>query len=210
MSVPALLALAAHLQARAVFCSAETGTGASTLIFSHVSRRHEVFTVNTDDSMASVMISPLLNTETTAFIEGPSQKTLPGHRFQCGLQAVLIDGPHAYPFPDLEYFYFYPHIEAGGLLVVDDIHIPTIHNLFRFLRSEPMFRLLEVSGKTAFFERTAAPLFDPSGDGWWLQACNRRTHLRYSWRDKIKLAVPKKWRSQLWKYADRIRLGFRG
>src|SRR5436309_14222224 len=104
----------------------------------------------------------------------------------------LIDGPHAYPFPDLEYFCLYPHLEAGGLLVIDDIHIPTIQNLFRFLRTDAMFRLVEICGKTAFFERTGVPPFDPWGDGWWLQACNRRTLLRYSWRDKAKLLVPKK------------------
>ena len=46
-------------------------------------------------------------------------------------------------FRTIEYFYFYPHIETGGLLVVDDIHIPTVHNLFRFLREEEMFQLVE-------------------------------------------------------------------
>ena len=36
-----------------------------------------------------------------------------------------------------------------------------------------MFRLLEVVGTTAFFERTSAPPFDPHGDGWWLQNFNK-------------------------------------
>ena len=34
---------------------------------------------------------------------------------------VLIDGPHGYPFPEIEYFYFYPRLKPGALLVVDDI-----------------------------------------------------------------------------------------
>jgi hypothetical protein len=206
MSVPALLSLAKHLQARTVRYSAETGTGASTLLFSHLSTCHEVFAVNSDESIDRVLSNPLLKRDVISFIEGPSQKTLPTHTFRAPLQAVLIDGPHAYPFPELEYFYLYPHIEPAGLLVVDDIHIPTIHNLFRYLRKEDMFHLLEVRGKTAFFQRTEAPLFDPWGDGWWLQGCNKGTLLRYSWSDRLKGAIPERWRQLLRGYLDRIRL----
>jgi len=210
MSAAALIALAGHLESRTIRHSVETGTGASTLIFSHLCECHTVFTMNTDASMTMVLRTPLLNRETTTFIEGPTQKTLPAHRFHSRLQAVLIDGPHAYPFADLEYFYLYPHLEAGGLLVVDDIQIPTIHNLFCFLRQDDMFRLLEVCGKTAFFERTDAPLFDPWGDGWWLQRFNRPVLWRYSWPDSIKSTIPANWRGRLRKYADRIRLRVRG
>ena len=152
------------------------------------------------------MASPLLKRETITFVDGPTQRTLPSHPFPSKLQAVLLDGPHAYPFPDLEYFYFYPHIEERGLLVIDDIQIRTIHNLFRFLCREDMFRLLGVTGNTAFFERTARPVFDPWNDGWWLQHFNRRVLWRYAWRDKLKSAVPLGWRPVMRRYSDRIRL----
>ena len=56
--------------------------------------------------------------------------------------------------------------------MVDDIHIPTIHSMFQFLREEPMFELVEVVGTTAFFRRTVAPTFDPYCDGWYLQKFN--------------------------------------
>jgi hypothetical protein len=74
----------------------------------------------------------------------------------------------------MEYWKVYPHLEPGGLLVVDDIHIPTIRRLFDFIREDDMFRLLETVGKTAFFERTNAPTFSPVEDGWWLQKYNTR------------------------------------
>jgi len=64
--------------------------------------------------MSVVQASSLLNPGAVRFVEGPTQKTLPRYTFEAKLQAVLLDGPHAYPFPDLEYFYFYPHIERGG------------------------------------------------------------------------------------------------
>jgi hypothetical protein len=56
--------------------------------------------------------------------------------------------------------------------VIDDIQIPTIRQLFDFLREDDMFRLIETVGKTAFFERTNAPTFSPVQDGWWLQKYN--------------------------------------
>jgi hypothetical protein len=206
MSPAALVGLAKHLEGRQIQHSVETGAGASTLIFSHMSRSHTVFSVNTDSSISALLRHRLLRQETTCFIEGPTQKTLPLHQFDFPLQAVLLDGPHAYPFPSLEYFYLYPHLEENGLLVIDDIQIPAVHNLFRFLRSDDMFRLLEIREQTAFFSRTAAPAFDPWADGWWLQGFNKRSLWRYSWQSRCRSAMPSAWRIALRRYADRFRL----
>ena len=153
--------------------SMETGCGLSTIVFSQLSSDHKVFAVDCGGSMTHVRQSTLLNPATVEFITGPTQLTLPRYVFQHALQLALIDGPHGYPFPDLEYFYIYPHLEENSLLIVDDIHIPTIHNMFRFLRDDDMFDLLEVFHHTAFFRRTAAPTFPPTMDGWWLQKHNK-------------------------------------
>jgi hypothetical protein len=174
-STGALRALVRHASARSVRCSAETGSGVSTLLLSHVSDDHTVFALDAGTgSLRSVEISPLLRRETVTFIEGPSQITLPRHTFARPLQLALIDGPHGYPFPDLEYYYLYPHLEAGALLIVDDIQIPTIGNLFDVLSADEMFDLQEVVETTAFFRRTMAPTFPATGDGWWDQRYNRR------------------------------------
>ncbi len=159
---------------RDILSSAETGAGKSTLLLSHLSKRHTVFALDWGESISAVRSSPLFNSANVEFIEGPTLKTLPAHVFAEELQLVLIDGPHGYPFPDMEYWYFYPHIAKGGLLIIDDIHIPTIYNLFTFLKDEAMFDLLEVVGTTAIFRRTAASLFDPYADGWWLQGYNKK------------------------------------
>jgi hypothetical protein len=171
--------------------SVETGSGASTLLFSHRSEHHTVFALDEGTgSVSNVRRSPLLRRSTVTFVEGPTQITLPQHRFTEKLQLVLIDGPHGYPFPDLEYFYLYPQLEAGALLILDDIHIPTVHNLFRFLRRDAMFELEEVVETTAFFRRTGAATFDPFGDGWLQQGYNATPLLRYTWRDEIKKSLP--------------------
>ncbi len=125
--------------------SVETGSGASTLLFSHLSEHHTVFALDGGSgSIANIRRSPLLRPNVVTFVEGPTQATLPRHRFTESLQLVLIDGPHGYPFPDLEYYFLYPHLETGALFILDDIHIPTVQNLFRFLRRDAMFELEEV------------------------------------------------------------------
>ena len=171
--------------------SVETGSGASTLLFSHLSEHHTVFALDDGSgSVDNVRRSSLLREGVVTFVEGPTQATLPWHHFSDKLQLVLIDGPHGYPFPDLEYYYLYPHLEAGALLIVDDIHIRTVHHLFEFLRRDAMFELKQVVQTTAFFMRTAAPVFNPLGDGWWQQRYNAHPLFRYLWKDKIRRRVP--------------------
>lgn len=79
-----------------------------------MSRHHTVFALDDGTgSVDNVCRSPLLRKEVVTFVEGPAQVTLPRFHFTEKLQLVLIDGPRGYPFPDLEYFYLYPHMETG-------------------------------------------------------------------------------------------------
>lgn len=182
--------LAAELDVRSTL---ETGSGKSTLLFSWLSPQHTVFSMDDGNgSIARVRESPLLRAGAVRWVEGPSQRTLPGHSFTAPVQIALLDGPHGFPFPILEYYHVYPHLSPGAVLVVDDIQVPAVHVLYRFLKSDAMFTLVRVVGKTAFFRRTTAPTFDPHGDMWWTQDFNRRLH----WADRsvvgtIKWLVPK-------------------
>ncbi|MDP9101172.1 MAG: class I SAM-dependent methyltransferase [Actinomycetota bacterium] len=171
-----LVALAHH--AGNVGTSMETGTGATTLLLSHLSQDHSVFTIDDSawgKSLEAVQSSELLQRERVTFVLGPTQRTLLNHAFPGELDVACLDGPHAYPFPELEYWAVYPHVRTGGLLVVDDIHIPTIGNMFRVLRRDEMWELVDVVETMAFFRRTAAPALDPFGEGWWLQGYNHKT-----------------------------------
>jgi predicted O-methyltransferase YrrM len=184
-------ALARHTRGRRIECSMETGSGRTTLLLSHLSERHLVFV--RDDAagtLRAVRESPLLDAGRTEFIIGSTQQTLLQHAFDQLLDVAFLDGPHAYPFPDLEYWAVYPHLRTGALLVIDDIHIRTIANLYRFLRADAMFELREVVDSTAFFTRTAAPTHDPYGDDWTAQRYNRRASYRHlSPRGAATLAV---------------------
>ena len=154
--------------------SAETGCGLTTLILSQLSERHTSFTAEFGDSLPKTRGHHLLNAASTSFIVNSTQLSLPVYQFPEPLDFVILDGPHAYPFPDLEYFFFYPHVRSGGILVIDDIHIPTIGHMHAFLCDDEMWEHLGDTETTAFFRRTTAPLLDPYGDGWPSQRYNRR------------------------------------
>ena len=170
--------------------SVETGAGKSTLFFSQVSRRHTVFAIDIGKSLTRVKESDILSPDVVEFVEGPTQLTVPVYKFDEQVDLALIDGPHGYPFPDLEYYYFYPRIKKGGILIIDDINIPTIRKMVDIIQCDDMFDTIDVIGKTMFFRRTEAPLFDPLADGWWEQAYNKRFLRRTKRLEKIKKSMP--------------------
>ena len=159
--------------------TAETGCGKSTILFSNLSAHHTVFCIDDTKEGENSSINffkkcPLTKSKRIEMVIGPTQATLPNYNKFRTYDAVLIDGPHGFPFPELEYYYFYPHLKEGSVLIVDDVHIATIGRLADFINEDPMFELVELVSMTAVFRRTGAPAFDPFGDGWWLQDFNRR------------------------------------
>ncbi len=158
--------------------TAETGCGKSTILFSNLSQHHTVFTIDdTAHPESSVnyfrdcAVTKLSRIET---VFGSTQITMPKWKSNVMLDVALIDGPHAFPFPELEYYYFYPRIKTGGLLIVDDIQIPTLGRMADVIAEDEMFELVELVAYTAIFRRTSAPTFNPLGDGWHDQHYNRR------------------------------------
>lgn len=156
--------------------SMETGCGKTTILFSRLSARHLVFAFD-DTSVENGSVEyfracPDFDAARTTLVPGSTQRTLPSFEFTAPLDLACLDGPHGYPFPELEYYCVYPHLRPGAWLIVDDIHIPTIHRMYEFLKEDEMFALVSVVRTTAVFQRSAAPTFDPQGDGWWLQRFN--------------------------------------
>jgi hypothetical protein len=174
-----------------------------------VSEAHTVFTkddTGDGDSLDAVRSSPLLKRKRVRFVVGPTQRTLLENDFAEAIDLAYLDGPHAYPFPDLEYWAVYPHLRQGALLVVDDVQIPTIHNLYRFLRADAMWELLDVIDDTAFFARTAAPAIHPFGEGHWMQGINqRRETSHYPVRARIRRTIADQAPEPLLRCARRLR-----
>ena len=164
--------LESHFKDRPVQ-SVETGCGASTILFSKYCERHTVYTYDDkaeeNSSVNFVLESPEFRADKVKWIFGPTQRTIFSDPLDHDVDMMLIDGPHGYPFPELEYFAFYKRLKPGGILIVDDIHIPTIYNLYKFLLQDDSFYSHGVAATTAFFERSNAPAFDMESDGWKLQ-----------------------------------------
>jgi FkbM family methyltransferase len=154
----------------------ETGCGASTILFSHYAQRHLAFCYDDraekNSSVDFAASFPGFDADRVEWIFGPTQQTILRRPLDEEVDLILIDGPHGYPFPELEYFAFYPWLKAEGVLILDDIHIPTIRNLYDFLREDEMFYPHQVVGTTAFLVRSNAPALSREGDDWWLQRYN--------------------------------------
>jgi hypothetical protein len=91
------------------------------------------------------------------------------------LDLALIDGPHGYPFADMEYYFIYQRLKPGAFLIIDDLQIPNIGAMWNIIKEEEMFNVHKVIGdKTGILQRTDAAMFNPLGDGWWEHRYNRR------------------------------------
>jgi predicted O-methyltransferase YrrM len=158
--------------------SLETGCGKSTILFSNILKKHFVFTIDdrhtSNSSINFFQHSPLTQNYRIVLIPGPTQITLPHHTHEADYDFVFLDGPHAFPFPQLEYYHLYQHIKRGGVLILDDINIPTIGELAAFLYEDAMWELMTVVHTTAIFRRTDAETFCSTGDGWQTQEYNKR------------------------------------
>ncbi len=190
MAPAALNAIARRLSSKPIQASAETGCGGSTIVFSQFTPRHVAFAIEGENqTITQLRARTDLRNGTVTFVEGETRDTLPGYRFEGELDFILLDGPHAYPLPQLEFCYLFPHLSVGGWLGLDDIQIPSVHELFKFLSAEKSVLLEEVATRTAFFRRISATNAGP--DGWWEQGMNRRTVLRYTWRDRLRTLLPR-------------------
>ena len=178
-------ALSAMLKRGPFRRSAETGCGGSTIILSHTSEWHVAFAIEGEHrTISELRANPSLRAERVVFVEGETRHTVPTYEFRDELDLALLDGPHAYPLPQIEFAYLFPLVRIGGWLVIDDIQIPSVNELFRFLRRNPEVLLEEIVVRTAFFRRVR--VLDNGPDGWEFQGINRRTILRYSWRDRLR------------------------
>ena len=168
--------------------SAETGCRGSTIVLSHISKHHTAFAIEGPErTLTALCQHPDFRPDTVVFVEGETKRTVPVNHLENPLDLLLLDGPHAYPLPQLEFSYLFPRLRVGGWIALDDIQIPSVHELVHFLGQESSVVLEEVAVRTAFFRKISEYNFGP--DGWQHQGMNRRILLRYSWRDRLRRLV---------------------
>lgn len=143
--------LAAHVTAGTR--TLETGLGISTALFALLGASHrcvapgeaevarlQAYCAERDISLADV-----------TFDQHGSHVALP--RVSGELDLVLVDGGHAFPLPIIDWFYAGSRLRSGGLMVIDDLPLPGLQPLVRFLELDPRWELVTPLGRWAAWRR---------------------------------------------------------
>jgi Methyltransferase domain len=146
----------------------ETGAGLSTIVFASRAASHEAVTPAGDETarIQDELHRRGIPADGVRFHVGTSDEVLP--RWEARpLDLVLLDGAHGFPYPVLDWWYLAPHIEPGGLLLLDDAYMAGVSVLLDYLRSRPSWRVEEAVGfRTVVVRklRQERPPFDSLGE----------------------------------------------
>ena len=105
----------------------ETGAGLSTLVILRKRPRQHTAVQPAPDAFAAILeFAERHRMDIHGFrpIVARSQDWLPRVDLP-DLDLVLVDGAHAFPVPFLDWYYGAEKLKVGGLMVVDDTHLPT-------------------------------------------------------------------------------------
>jgi Methyltransferase domain len=137
----------------------ETGCGMSTLVFAVRGDRHVCITPaqSEADAVRTYCDEQGVDAGGLDFKIEQSETALPS--LDPGpLDLVLIDGSHAFPTVFLDWYYATRHLETGGTLVIDDVHLWTGKVLRDFLVAEPEWELVEEwLGRTVALRKLGEP-----------------------------------------------------
>lgn len=169
----------------------EVGLGATTVIFAaNPGGSHTAVSPSREEFHRVVAYCRQIDVDPSsiAHLHGRSDRMLPDLDGRFDL--VLIDGAHSFPYAIVDYHYVSQLLEPGGVLVLDDLPIPAVQTLHRFLLSDPCWDLVTIADNRAAAFRLRSKL--PSGDPWRQQPYNR-TYPDYSFlspsrRTRVQLA----------------------
>jgi predicted O-methyltransferase YrrM len=134
----------------------ETGSGLSTVLFAALGAEHICCTAGQEeaDRVLAHCTSRGIPTDHLRFEVGSSSRTLPAlEAAGTTRDLVLIDGSHAFPLPAIDWFYGAALLERGGVLVVDDLRLPAVRVLTRFLDQDPRWQHVGGTRKWRAWER---------------------------------------------------------
>jgi len=168
----------------------ETGSGKSTFAFLLAGCNHIAISPNPLEEERIRKYCQENNIEYNfKFICGSSTEELPNlvngiNHFDL----IFIDGAHRYPFAEIDYHYTEKKLRVGGYLVLDDVQLPSVRNLFLFLKKEKNWRLEIVIDNTAFFVKFAEEIVI---DDWQNQGINANYKIVSGIKYKIIILIKK-------------------
>jgi predicted O-methyltransferase YrrM len=152
----------------------EVGSGASTVVFVAAGGRHTAISPFADEHrrIREYLAGAGIDDGRLETIAGRSQEILPTLELPEPVDVALIDGLHKFPHPAVDFHYAARLLRVGGSLLLDDVPIPSVGVVFRFLRTDPGWQLVDVAGdRVALFRKLSEPA---GGDDWGAQPFNAR------------------------------------
>jgi hypothetical protein len=137
------------------FRTLETGCGYSTIVFALWGCHHDAVSPFPEEhqSVNDWCREHGASVETVTYRAGPSSRVLPSLN-ATPLDLVLIDGEHAVPIPLIDFFYTADRLVEGGLLLVDDLQLPSVQQLCDFLDTEsPRWQFIEQVDRTRIYRK---------------------------------------------------------
>ncbi len=133
----------------------ETGCGHSTVMFALSGVEHYCITVAAAETerVLAFCSERGIDTSRIRFLIGDSVRILPKLDESVRLDLVFIDGGHFFPIPCFDWYYAHLHLREGGILVIDDIRIPTVAILYKFLVTDANWERISLIDDTAFFRK---------------------------------------------------------
>ena len=165
-----LEAMQAHL--RPGMQTLETGCGHSTVMFALSGVQHRCITPAGGEAERVKEFCRDRNIDDIGlqFMIGNSQDELAKLPPDLRLDFVFIDGGHFFPIPCIDWYYADFHLKEGGILVLDDVRIPTVRMVYDFMHADTNWEQIQLIDDTVYFRklRDAPNLHD-----WPEQAYNR-------------------------------------
>jgi predicted O-methyltransferase YrrM len=148
-----LMFLDRHLQSG--MKTLETGSGMSTVAFAIKSTFHTCIVPDAAQvaRITNYCEQARISLEKVQFVIERSEFALPVLKGG-DYDLALIDGRHGFPTPFLDWYYMTLLLRAGGIVVLDDLHIWTCDLLKNYLLSEPEdWRCVRETTRAAIFEK---------------------------------------------------------
>lgn len=149
--------------------SLETGTGHTTPLLARYARGHSVYA---GSGQATMPVGRDFSEENITWIEGPIARTMLVQPPREDVDIVVLGGTDGYPAADLAFAAIRERLKPGALLVISDIRIPSVHQLYRFLLADDAFQLDKVAVTTAFFHYRPGAEARGLAATWWQQRYN--------------------------------------
>jgi hypothetical protein len=145
----------------------ETGSGYSSVVFAAAGCEHVSVTPEQIEADRIGAYCRERGYRAPTFHVGPSQDVLPSLT-GLELDAVFVDGAHAFPFPMIDWFYADRLLKVGGLLFVDDLQLMACFLLDRYLARDWTYEALHREGNLAVYRKVG--FHDFPHDYWGAQA----------------------------------------